>query len=169
MSKKNIVIIGGGYAGIGLIPLLEKFLPKTHRIVLIEEQEFMYVKLGALRAAASEDIAEQVLVPYSRLFKSEETGIVVQASVTTIKAKSVIISRPHKLFGSEVEFEYLVVATGSTWHDPVELNTVSRKEATELFAKRRTEVARAKDIIIVGAGPVGIGISPLSRYIRRQR
>lgn len=107
-SKKNIVIVGGGYAGVGLIPLIEKFLPKTHRIILIEEQEFMYVKLGALRAAASEDIAEQVLVPYDRLFKSEETGIVVQASVTTIKPHSVIISKPHRLFGSEIEFEYLV-------------------------------------------------------------
>jgi len=160
MSKKNIVIIGGGYAGIGLIPLLEKFLPnKTHRIILIEEQEFMYGKIGALRAAASEDIAEHVLVPYTRLFKSEETGMVVQASVTTIKGKSVIISRPHREFGSEIEFEYLVVATGSTWHEPVELNTVSRKEAIELLAKRRAEVARAKDIIIVGAGAVGIELS----------
>ena len=92
----------------GLIPAIEKFLPKTHRIVLIEEQEFMYVKLAALRAAASEDIAEQVLVPYTRFFKSEETGIVVQASVTTIKPHSVIISKPHKQFGSEVEFDYLV-------------------------------------------------------------
>lgn len=108
MSKKNIVIVGGGYAGVGLIPLIEKFLPKTHRIVLVEEQEFMYVKLAALRAAASEDIAEQVLVPYTRLFKSEDVGIVVQASVTTIKDHSVIISKPHKLFGSEVEFDYLV-------------------------------------------------------------
>ena len=107
-SKKNIVIVGGGYAGVGLIPAIEKFLPKTHRIVLIEEQEFMYVKLAALRAAASEDIAEQVLVPYTRFFKSEETGIVVQASVTTIKPHSVIISKPHKQFGSEVEFDYLV-------------------------------------------------------------
>jgi NADH dehydrogenase FAD-containing subunit len=107
-SKKNIVIVGGGYAAMGLIPLIEKFLPKTHRIVLIEEQEFMYVKLAALRAAASEDIAEQVLVPYTRFFKSEETGIVVQASVTTIKPHSVIISKPHKQFGSEVEFDYLV-------------------------------------------------------------
>lgn len=107
-GKKNIVIVGGGYAGVGMIPLIEKFLPETHRIVLIDEQEFMYVKLGALRAAASEDIAEQILVPYTRFFKSEETGIVVQASVTTIKPHSVIISKPHKLFGSEVEFDYLV-------------------------------------------------------------
>jgi hypothetical protein len=40
------------------------------------------------------------------------------------------------------------------------LDTLSRKEAIDLFAKRRAEVAAAKDIIIVGAGAVGIGITP---------
>jgi NADH dehydrogenase FAD-containing subunit len=108
MSKKNIVIVGGGYAGISLIPQIEKTLPSTHRIILIEEQEFMYVKLGAARAAASEDISEKVLLPYDKLFKSEDIGIVVQASVTKINAHSVTLSKPHNLFGTEIDFDYLV-------------------------------------------------------------
>ena len=106
--KKNIVIVGGGYAGIFLIPQIEKFLPPTHRIVLIEEQEFMYARLAALRAGASEDIAEKILIPYNRLFKSDATGVVVQAKVVDIKEHSVTLSAPHRQFGNEVPFDYLV-------------------------------------------------------------
>jgi NADPH-dependent 2,4-dienoyl-CoA reductase/sulfur reductase-like enzyme len=50
-----------------------------------------------------------------------------------------------------------VIATGSDWKDPIALHTTSRKEATSLLAKRRAEVASAKNVVIIGAGPVGIG------------
>jgi NADH dehydrogenase FAD-containing subunit len=107
MSKKNIVIVGGGYAGVGVINNLEGKV-RGYRIVLVEKQEFMFARLGAVRAASSEDISERVLVPYDKLFKAPEDGVVVQASVTAIKPHSVVLSEPHKLFGSEIDFEYLV-------------------------------------------------------------
>src|SRR5579862_242223 len=107
-TKKNIVIVGGGYAGITLVHQIEKILPASHRIVLVEEQEFMYAKLAALRASTSEDIAEKVLLPYDKLFRSNDVGMVVKASVIEIKPHSVILSVPHKNFGSEIPFDYLV-------------------------------------------------------------
>ena len=107
MSKKNIVIVGGGYAGVGVINNLEGKVP-DHRIVLVEKQDFMYVRLAAARASSSEDISDRVLVPYDKLFKSPDVGIVVKSSVTAIKPHSVVLSQPHKLFGPEIEFDYLV-------------------------------------------------------------
>jgi apoptosis-inducing factor 2 len=108
MSKKNIVIIGGGYAGLSTIAKLQGYLPASYRIVLIEQQDFFYVKIAGARAAASEDIADQILVPYDRLFKSPEAGVVVKSSVTKINPHSVVLSEPHKLVGSEIDFDYLV-------------------------------------------------------------
>jgi len=108
MSKKNVVVIGGGYAGLATVSKLQGSLPKSYRIVLIEQQDFFYIKLAGARAAASEDISEQVLVPYDRLFKSPELGVVVKASVSKINPHSVVLSEPDTLFGSEVGFEYLV-------------------------------------------------------------
>src|SRR5947207_1170040 len=106
MSKKNIIVVGGGYAGVNVIKNLESSLPSTHRIILIEQQDFMYVMIAAARASASEDISEQILVPYDKLFKSPEIGVVVKASVTKINPHSVVLSQPDKSFGSEVEFDY---------------------------------------------------------------
>jgi NADH dehydrogenase FAD-containing subunit len=63
MSKKNIVVIGGGYLGVAVINKLKGALPSNYRIVPVEKQDLMYVRLAAARAAASEDIAENVLVP----------------------------------------------------------------------------------------------------------
>jgi NADH:ubiquinone reductase (H+-translocating) len=109
MSKKNIVIIGGGYAGVSVINSMEGLLPSTHRIVLVEQQDFMYLRLAAARASASEDIAERVLVPYDKLFKSPETGVVVNASVSSVNPHSVTLSEPHETFGTEIDFDYLVI------------------------------------------------------------
>lgn len=109
MSKKNIVIVGGGYAGITVINRLEGVLPSTHRIVLIEQQDFMYLRLAAARASTSEDIAEKVLVPYDNLFKSPDIGVVVRASVSKITPHSVTLSEPHETFGTKIDFDYLVI------------------------------------------------------------
>jgi apoptosis-inducing factor 2 len=170
MSKKNIVIIGGGYAGLSTIAKLQGYLPTSYKIVLIEQQDFFYVKLGGARAAASEDIADQILVPYDKLFKSPEAGVVVKSSVTKINPHSVVLSEPHKSFGSEIDFDYLVhfpfmkpllpqvIAVGSSWNDPIALQTFTKKDAVEVFSKRRQQIAAAKNIVIVGAGPVGVGM-----------
>ena len=107
MSQKNIVIVGGGYAGVGVINNLQGKVP-GYRIVLVEKQNFMFIRLAAARASSSEDISDQVLVPYDRLFKSPDVGLVVKASVTKIKPHSVVLSEPHKLFGLEIDFDYLV-------------------------------------------------------------
>ena len=77
MSKKNIVIIGGGYAGVWIINNLEGKVP-GYRIVLVERQDFMFVRLAAARASSSEDISDRVLIPYDKLFKSPDVGVVDQ-------------------------------------------------------------------------------------------
>jgi len=159
MDQKNIVVLGGGYAGLNFISKFKKNLPSTHRIVLVDEQDFFYHKIGVLRAVGGENISDRVLVPYDKLFSSPNIGIVVHASATEIKPHSVIISKPHSNFGSEIPFEYLLIATGSAWTDPVNLHATSRKDAIELLAKQRSRVESAKDIVIVGAGAVGIELS----------
>lgn len=41
------------------------------------------------------------------------------------------------------------------------MHTTSRKDAIDILAKKRAEIASAKNIVIIGAGPVGIGICSL--------
>jgi threonine dehydrogenase-like Zn-dependent dehydrogenase len=41
------------------------------------------------------------------------------------------------------------------------LHTTSRTDAIAILAKKRAEIAAANDIVIVGAGPVGIGEHPM--------
>jgi len=38
------------------------------------------------------------------------------------------------------------------------LHATSKKDAITILAKKRAEIAAAKEIVIVGGGPVGIGI-----------
>jgi NADH dehydrogenase FAD-containing subunit len=108
MSQKNVVIVGGGYAGINSVHAIEKILPKTHRIVLVDEQDFMNSRIGAARASTAEDLSEEILIPYDKLFKSDDLGVFVHASVAQIMAHSVVLASPDPSFGSEIPFDYLV-------------------------------------------------------------
>lgn len=48
---KNFVIIGGATAGVTTAHALERTCPATHRIVLIDANEFAYWPIGALRGS----------------------------------------------------------------------------------------------------------------------
>lgn len=48
---KNIVIIGASVAGVHTAHALEKVVPETHRIILINAHEFAYWPVGGLRAS----------------------------------------------------------------------------------------------------------------------
>lgn len=50
-SPTNIIIIGASAAGANLARSLEKSLPATHRIVLIEARDLAFWPPAALRAA----------------------------------------------------------------------------------------------------------------------
>jgi NADH dehydrogenase FAD-containing subunit len=50
-NLKNVVIIGGAGGGAQVARDLEKSLPDTHRLILIEKNDFAYWPIGGLRAA----------------------------------------------------------------------------------------------------------------------
>lgn len=47
----NVVVIGAGLAGAGVVDALASKLPKTHRLVVISETEAAFYPIAALRGA----------------------------------------------------------------------------------------------------------------------
>jgi hypothetical protein len=76
---------------LGSVHQIEKIVPSNYRIVLIDEQAFMYAKIGAARLQRR-GFVRWCLDPYDRLFKSDDFGVFVNATVTDIKANSVVLS-----------------------------------------------------------------------------
>ncbi|CAG8625451.1 12591_t:CDS:2, partial [Ambispora gerdemannii] len=145
-----------GYAGVQVAQSLDKSLSKTHQIILIEKKTHFYHSVGSLRAMAEENFEEKILIPYTSLFK--HGGKVVHATVTTIHKNEVIVSTETE-WGTHIPFEYLVVATGSSYAAPAKVDRTTKDEIIPEIKERRDAVKNSSKILIIGGGPVGIELA----------
>lgn len=153
---KNIVIVGGGAAATTLASTLEASIKKYpgYNIVLITGRDYFFHLIAGLRAnVTSAELAENICVPYDRLFKNQAVSRVVQKKATTIKDGKVVLED-----GEEIPYAYLVVATGKQWVSPIDIPD-KRADAIEMMKTYRDRVAKAKNIVVVGGGAVGIEVA----------
>jgi len=118
MTRKRIVIIGGGFAGVTLAQRIEKLLPEEIELVLVSgENHFVFTPLLA-ETAGREISPLHVVVPgrqmvrRTRWLTAEVTGIDRNANIVRYVS-------PGGQDG-EVRYDHLVVACGSI----VDFNTV---------------------------------------------
>lgn len=144
---KRVIIIGGGYAGIGLAQKLDRKM----QVQLIEPREAFVHNIGALRAAVQPELLEQIVIPYDRLLKN---GTVIRSRAAAISPKSVKLDDGREIIGDVV-----VVATGSSHNSPFKPQSDSAEDfaaATEATAEK---LRAANSVAIIGGGPVGVELA----------
>ncbi|KAI9311170.1 hypothetical protein BX666DRAFT_1998620 [Dichotomocladium elegans] len=153
MTVENIVIIGGGYAGIAAAKDLEKRLARNagYRILLIEKKDFFYHAVAAPR-----NVVENldILFPYDRLFTYAKNRV-VQASVLKLEPNKLHLDKDFE-DSTEVPFKHAIIATGTQICEPFKLPMLSAADSKVYLAKTRQQIKAANSILIVGGGPVGI-------------
>jgi NADH dehydrogenase FAD-containing subunit len=155
MSKKSVVIIGGGLGGTSIARNLSPKLPADkYELTIINPRPFAIWLPAMIRVSTTEnnDIGDKALLPYTHLF--QQNGTVVEGEVKTIKKEttggSVVLDN-----GKEIKFDVLVLATGSIWEGPLKFGK-TKEEIDEKLKAEREEIARATNIVLVGGGAVGI-------------
>ncbi|KAJ3984496.1 hypothetical protein F5890DRAFT_1294725 [Lentinula detonsa] len=163
-DKLNIVIVGGGVGGLGLLRSLSTTIdPKKHTVVLIDARPAYVHLISSLRLVVSntDNLITRSVHPYgNHTFRNKlaGNGTFIQASVTDIKfydtgkGGQVILDN-----GGIVAYDVLVLTTGSILPHPIAFPT-STKAIEEYVKARQAEFAAATDILLVGGGPVGIGL-----------
>ncbi|KIK60294.1 hypothetical protein GYMLUDRAFT_43589 [Collybiopsis luxurians FD-317 M1] len=158
-KKTQIVIVGGGAAGVVVARSLSKTIdPKTHDLILINKLPYRIILPGTLRMLVSDDgkLEDRILVPYDKVFINSN-GTFIEASVTQVKpgekSGSVTLND-----GRIVNYDVLVLATGSKW-DGLTSFPDDPKGVNAHISAWRSEIAKAKDILLVGGGSVGIELA----------
>ncbi|KAL4998911.1 hypothetical protein BDV10DRAFT_166034 [Aspergillus recurvatus] len=155
-NPKNVVIIGGSYAGTRLAQRLTETLPTGYRAVLIERNSHFNHFFVFPRFSVVKGKEEKAFIPYDNLAKSAPAGIFehIRDTATEITPNSVKLSS-----GVEVEYEYLTVATGSWQPAPSKYDFLTKSEGVNAFRATQRAVEAAKTIAVVGGGPVGVQIA----------
>jgi len=164
MAKSNVVILGGGGAGAHIARALSAKLDHNRFNLVLVTLADRYIHLPALVRLAVDTpdtkyLEENALVSYDNLFIGGH-GTVKIAKVVGIEkgqGQGGVLSLEN---GETLAFAYLVVATGSKWEGPLaDLNVTSTEHFKASLRAWREKFAKANDVVVVGAGAVGLEIA----------
>ncbi|KAF9896481.1 hypothetical protein BX616_007376, partial [Lobosporangium transversale] len=158
--KKNVVIIGGSCVAIAATMIAKKSLPSTHRVIIIEKHSHFHYMFAFPRACVISGWENELFVPYTKFFESPEQGQVIQAVATGISKTHVELDRAIEGFGTNIEYDYLIYATGARHPEPGNLNDHdTKKGAIQRIKDMQAKIQKATKILLIGGGAVGLELA----------
>lgn len=156
-DKKNVVLVGGGYANIHIVNYLEKTLDRTkYNLVLVNPRPYYLHQVSALRMVVVDDpqLEKDSFIPYDKL---PGTTFVLGKAVSieeTAPGKGGVVVLDN---GERIDYVALVLATGSKWSGTTDF--ADPDDAVKEHIKTwRQRISKATNVVIVGGGAVGIGV-----------
>ncbi|MCO5577184.1 hypothetical protein L7F22_031008 [Adiantum nelumboides] len=141
-ERKRVVVVGGGLAGAASSKLLEDYADVT----LLDPKDHTEVPYARLRCIVDPHFAERSLIPHSDYLK--------RAKHVLAYAKSASTSEVVTSTGDVLPYDFLVVVTGSTYKGPS-----TKRERILEFQSENKKLRKAKKILIIGGGPVGVELT----------
>lgn len=157
----NVLVLGGGYAGVALTRRLEDRLPRDVEIRLIDDTGEHLVQQELHRVIRKPELADEITIPLEELVNraTVETATVTEVD---IDAKTVELAD-----GRTVEYDYAAIALGAetAYYDIPGLEAngypVKRLADAEEIRERFLDVLDEADgrVIVGGAGLSGIQVA----------
>ncbi len=170
-AKKNIVIIGAGFAGLKLARTLNNH-PNYH-ITLIDKNNYHQFQPLFYQVAMANLDASNISFPLRNIFQKSKNVTIRVTEVTSIEASINMVFTTNGNFS----YDYLVIATGAvtnyfgnaaieqysypmknTWEALQIRNTLLTHFETAITANS-LKVQQLLSIVIVGGGPTGVELS----------
>ncbi|TPX12551.1 uncharacterized protein E0L32_000728 [Thyridium curvatum] len=174
-QKKNILILGGSYAGLSTAHyLLRHALPAlpdqpSYQVVLVSPAAESIWRQACPRALLSDDMFPQdkIFHDIRSMFAQYPAGSFrfVHGAATSLDhaARTVTVDLAAGIGGSGsnsqekvLEYHALVIATGASTASPLLGLTRDEKHLRQSWAALRRALPSAKSIVIAGGGPAGV-------------
>ena len=150
-TKSRVVIIGGGFAGCKVAKLLAA--DASMRVTLIDPKEFFEIVIAHPRALVLPEWGQRSILPYSSFLAGVHC---VKGQAASIDAKKVVTDT-----GQVVEFDYCVVAVGSSYAGFLKAaptTSTAAQRLSELHALS-VKLKGASQVLVVGGGPSGVELA----------
>ena len=153
-DRKTVVVVGGSFAGLAAVRELQN--NALFRVILIDQNEYFEYTPGILRLFCEPDAMQKLAHPMPKGSHQVIKGTVTRtwnSHVTYVDAET---KKPQT-----IAFDYLILATGSTYNHPItasalETTLKARQFGWKASARRLKEASSA---LILGAGPVGVELA----------
>ena len=164
----NIVILGGNFSGVSTAHyLLRHVLPnlnsntekQSYKVTLISPSDHTFFKVGAPRALVGTSKAElhapftSIAEHFSSYPASTFTFILGSAIALDAATKTITVKTEKE---ESVQYDSLVIATGTTSNSPLWTLHNSFAETKSAFEDLNSRLTTAKTILIAGGGPAGV-------------
>lgn len=178
--KKEIVVIGGGFAGINVIKSL-KNQADVH-ITLVDKNNYNFFPPLLYQVATGFLEVTNISYPYRKILRNQENANFRMGELIEIKTneKKVILST------GELKYDQLIIATGTTSNyfgnehikanslpmktvnDAIELrNFIFQKTEDAVLEKNPIEREKLLTIVIAGGGPTGVEVAGMLAEMRQ--
>jgi NADH dehydrogenase FAD-containing subunit len=152
----DVVVIGGGYAGVRLARRLDG----TARVTLVDRKEVFFHRIASLRAGVHPDWTATPFIPYDRLLRHGQVAVGKAIRIDTARRQVVLAT------GERLPYDVVVIATGADYPEPARFVGGTTEEAAKAFAGHQRNIAAAGHVLVVGGGPSGIELSAEIRLAR---
>ncbi|OUS79651.1 NAD(P)/FAD-dependent oxidoreductase [Rhodococcus sp. NCIMB 12038] len=146
-AEPTVIVVGGGYCGVTTAQYLDTFA----NVTLVEERDRFVHNVGLLRGLVDAGFADDLTMPYTSALAR---GEVVHARVVQFDGEGVELSDGRILYA-----DFVVLATGSGYPFPAKLTGPHIYSELERLADATRDLRSAKNVLIVGAGPVGVELA----------
>ncbi|UJP06438.1 MAG: FAD-dependent oxidoreductase [Nitrosomonas sp.] len=173
----NVVIVGGGYAGLAALTNVLQFAPDT-RVTLIDPRQ-QHLKITHLHETFRYPLAD-LLVSFADIGKRFECRYLQARVELEPENLSAYQERKQLIIDGEVlNFDYLIIASGCNYADSdttagtnevLSLYDFTRTGAAELLLHRLNSRSPIQHISVVGGGATGIQfLFELQQFLNRIR
>ncbi|KAF9531421.1 FAD/NAD(P)-binding domain-containing protein [Crepidotus variabilis] len=154
---QNIVIVGGGVAGLTIFKELSPKLVKNPdtNVILIDPRPFHLHMISSLRMIVTEE-GNRSVMPHPPSFNSGNKRV-IHSKVTSITDNDnghfVTLAN-----GETVDFSVLVLATGGHWSGPLAFGN-DQAEVSEKVSEWRRKFKNSRNVVLIGGGAVGFELA----------
>ena len=178
MSRKKIIIVGGGFAGIQFMEHLDE---KLFRVLILDKLNHHQFQPLFYQVATSQIEPSSISFPFRKIFQNRKNTQIRMTEVLSIEPDANRISTTIGSFN----YDYLVIATGcktnffgnpdiekyayglKTTYDAIKIRNKILQNFEDLLSVNESEKEYLLNIVIVGAGPTGVELAGAYAEIKK--